>query len=721
MANDLLEVFVYPNGGGAGQAVPLRSGGSRGTEGRWQRNQPGTGQVTVPKDDPLVASLQPGALLETRVNGVTSGHVVRVERTELVDVADGEYRQQEHTAAGFGLLTEWDDSILAPVNGWDRLPFDDTIHYDFTHPDFDDSGWGATVYPILPPGSESPSYPLVVQRHSLPMEQPDPYAQWVATRLEDTVGLQMPVGSMFFRLEFTVASDQIVIVYPSADDTFLGYLDGVLVVKGEDDPGFSFADTWRSPRRVSAGTHVLAFEVRNFERPFAGNVLNITGFLCSLFGVDSVDGILDETTFIAQTGTPPGVSDGWKCFDALGSTVRPGWTFGAMCGSVLTRAHAGGEMSQWVLGFTPATDSAGAAWDLETEFDFPTCGQLWSDVLAKCADTHVDLGYTIDLTSGVRTLLAWNKGTAGSVSGVTLATGDDVSVPNIAALSHEVDATAVVDRLAYRHSGGWSKVEQTPAAGFPRRAAALKLGATQDPQEAARIAQVTMTKLAAPQRALRVRQDTTGSDVPCVNYQPHDTVILDGEACVVDAISWSSDDIGMAVWVPELLDPVASRVERTEVVLRRMTAGSLGGRSQAASPAQSDVDGLTTSKLPKYRDLRFSYSGTAQANTISGFSELKERRRLTNYLVTAQEQPAGSGDTITGDTTVNLYEADGTIVAFAVLPAAPNWTDGTVDSYRVEVRLGGGFYQEQTKFFVGIPTSGGHYNVVCEVASTDPL
>jgi hypothetical protein len=85
---------------------------------------------------------------------------------------------------------------------------------------------------------------------------------------------------------------------------------------------------------------------------------------------------------------------------------------------------------------------------------------------------------------------------------------------------------------------------------------------------------------------ITVGTDPVGAaDAPYLGYQLGDTIIIDSVAERVVSISITEDDNGVLTFVPQLRNSLPEIQERLNLVVKKMSNGTLGGTAKPATPA----------------------------------------------------------------------------------------------------------------------------------------
>jgi hypothetical protein len=347
-------------------------------------NQPGSAKFSIPNTATTdIAMLDLGRLVRLGLDGQVV-FTMRIEETERRSVAPGEEHDQFTVATGRGLIAQWDSAVVYPPNGTAR-PWTDQRVFSWASKEYDDTSWGSGVSLSEPFNGQIDTWP-------------DPYAGWVWSR--SPVSGAQPVGSSYWRHDFTLAAEATIAIYVAADDYHQTWLDGVLLGDGPETPEWSWDKTWRALVTCDAGTHTLAVRAENFDRP--GNTQNIAWLRVAV-----IEATTNGSAWYAGTTNARSGSGTWPVKDYPASP--PGMTAGAVIDQLLDEAQTRGSLDNWTLGFTATIDSAGNAWPELPETVIPV-GTTYIEALEQLAENDIDFA----ARPGALVLDAWVKGQRGT-------------------------------------------------------------------------------------------------------------------------------------------------------------------------------------------------------------------------------------------------------------------------------------------------------------------
>lgn len=352
----------------------------------WQDvdNDCGTGSLVLANGDPDLALIPYGSVLRFRLDG---GAVFAslVETKERATVASGEEADQETKVAGRGTLAVFEEAVVEPILGTDRPVFSDVRFWNFASPDVSVAGWQQAV------GNP-------VSDFGPPEGWTDDAAEWIWDRYGAAYNPVNgpPLGDVYFRRVFTVATRVVAEAWAAADDEYEVWLDGLPILS--DGLVVGYQGQSRSVQvELDAGTHWLAARASNIFP-------NRSGFRFTLFELGSdplgvpVGVIIRSDASWIQTGYPP---------------QPPGFTPGEILRVLLEEAQARGALTGVTLFFTDNTDSLGVPWPITSDVVM-SVGEDYLSVIKRLCETYIDVW----MAPGSLSLFAYVS--RGTPSGVTL-------------------------------------------------------------------------------------------------------------------------------------------------------------------------------------------------------------------------------------------------------------------------------------------------------------
>lgn len=391
-------------------------------------NDTGSGSVQVHVDDPVLAS-NPGILdydniVRFALDGVDRfAFIIEPDDDPLAPASEKAGRLRK--VSGRGVLALLEAAIVYPeaqVEGSlaRQRPF------DWTAIVYDDATWVTATQLYLVDASPY-AYAF------FPSEWPDPLAYWIWSRANSALPNPQPVGTCYFRKEFTLASAKTVGIFASADDTFRVWLDGEVVFENLSNTGTTHHETLRADKMLAAGSHQLAVEAVNLDLPnyYAGIILSIF-----------------ELTAEGQPGTNiVRTNNTWLALDY--PTDVPGMTPGEILRILVEEAQTRGTLDGVTLDFDDDLDSNGNAWSSEPDIALDIGTDLLNVIL-----TFVEQFVDVEMTPTYE-LKVYNKlGLGADLTGsVNLEVGEDFEELNSAgagALTNAILARDTIGELTQR-------------------------------------------------------------------------------------------------------------------------------------------------------------------------------------------------------------------------------------------------------------------------------
>jgi len=363
---------------------------------KWQDplNEPGTGEIILQNDDPALALVQDGDVVQFVLDGaVAFAFLVRSrDSTTVAETPD----QQTTAVAGPGVLAVLDRAVVYPLPGLDSEPVQDRRLFSWPSYDYDDSSWGngvelatqgGTRAPGMGSGSleftDSASYWVDATMPKWPA--PDAYYLWTSTGpggAPITWPLEWsPPGEVYLRKRFTAPPNVIAFQYHVLFDAEGElFLDGQQLCSGTYG-GEPNVNTFSGSVPLSPGEHQLAARVNNDVDPEADEFHNPGALLFAGYAVDAAGGYIAPAPLVITDSS-------WKVLPY--PDTPPGMTPGEALSHVITEAQARGTLTELSLSFNGATDSEGVAWPVAA--DIATA--VGNDVLAftrELCNTYMDV------------------------------------------------------------------------------------------------------------------------------------------------------------------------------------------------------------------------------------------------------------------------------------------------------------------------------------------
>lgn len=312
------------------------------------------------------------------------------------------------------------------------------------------------------------------------------------------------VGWNHFRATFTLASQQDVRIYASADNIMDLRLNGTRIYNSTDR--YQFRRTVSYTINLPAGTHRIGAAVYNTGGP--------AGWLCAVANIDSSG---NPTSAIYQS-----LSGNTLVHDD--SPTRPGWAKAHVLKQLILEAQTRGvhELLPVTFGFTATTDSDGVAWtDLTTRSEQVEV-TLVSQVAQKFVEAGLDMKITPVFTGtpGLR-LDLWNSRGSDLSDTVRLLAGVTSSSPTI-------QSGRVRTVVTVRHDKGWAGEYTDSAAATLRREIGLTAGGLSRDSDAAVLADTYFQESASEEVTIPVQITSEAGPQPYVDFNVGDTVTTVG-------------------------------------------------------------------------------------------------------------------------------------------------------------------------------------------------
>lgn len=359
-----------------------------------------------PEDLEALIAIDADLMVNFYVYGVLA-FTMLIESRHRITWTDGEDHDQIATVIGRGHLAVTDESVLYPSRGPGVLPIEEdrTFNWSTPSPVYDDSGWGysfqictvavaQTVWPHQPFADGWPSATTGVI--------------W-APGSTTTYALG---GTCYFRKDITLGAAGWYLLYAACDNEGELWLDGQAVIQVG-----TFTQSFTYSVYMTAGDHTFAMRGQNYHAspPFVegGVGQGPAGFIFALYTEDAAG---EPDTLIVESDNT------WKI------VAYPANPPGMFVGKVLHVTHdeatARSELTDITLMFTETLDSAGAPWP-ETVDIATKVGTSWLTFLIELTASYIDVW----MQPGTLNLYAWNRGTKGIHSAVTLHAPTDPADP----------------------------------------------------------------------------------------------------------------------------------------------------------------------------------------------------------------------------------------------------------------------------------------------------
>lgn len=640
-------------------------------------NDIGAGTFSIGNEDADV-SLLGGQKIVTysvhdfQTNTYTTGLPTRYDGDKHVVVSSSEEVGEMRTISGRSTLADFDKVLVHPSTGLNRVPFSDSRTFGYQSPEYNDSAWisasernvqyGAADYGGL---------------GGFPFSWPHPATHWIASSATPVV--DDPLGTSFFRKTFTLATDEIISIYSTADDGFRLSLDGVEIMHQMDPEKNSTAAgfTYAIRLNLKAGTHTLAAEVENFT---TAHVPNLQLFICAVyrqvaFGSWNVEQLILES------------DSSWKCLHY--PSVRPGMNPGEVMNQLMAEAQARSELVGWSISFSVTDDSASVAWANEVEWQFAV-GSSLLEVLRQMSKGFCDFK---ESTTGLALHMFNPEGGAADKSTTTKLQHsrdiiDGAFDPNVTDLSFSNEYSTIINSLLVRWAYGYFEVEvPSSVTAYGKSQKPLSLPDIKDPQKA--LDQATNDLDALWERSQQTDVKFIARNTSSMPYKSYDT----GDWISITSQtggSFDSERIMSMTCVEDAngnLDVTAAFISvrinaliRLQRITERMSRGSLAGKSDASTPVtpwQSEFHALD------FEPVSFSLPGQPTDPTESGSPPNFRQRRINAAWISAEVDATVPGTT--NIDTIVIIKYNGSALRTLTLAAGNIWGNvAYLDGYMVQ-------------------------------------
>lgn len=616
-----------------------------GRQFRNAKNDYGTAAINIQLSDATaIAAAQPGRLLKFVRDGVVRGGGVLGPR-RFAKVKRGRGYEQVLAVAVPGFMSVLNDAPIPPHNGAGWSPWDRLRAWDWSNPYLDTTSWGAAVelWRQGTPADLSASTFIEVVRDQgrfafgPPEGFADADAMWIwSSTYEGTSGtggsgtLRMDPGVSYFHKTFTTATDMHARVIAGADDFLEFALDGVKLFRTAPSPEEAWSRAQKRDVFLTAGTHTIRVKCENYTRAFSNG--NIAALVAAVHEVNPVDGSLESV--LVHT------DDTWKALDYPADP--PGFTASNILLLLLAEMQADGFLLDIDPTFTATLDSDGNTMPVLTDIT-TTVGDRFGETVRQLASSWFDTRVNHDMTWDL-----WDKGGHGTASGVTFAPG-----VNIVELELDGDTTPASSLLVL-HEDGYLVLGDATAG----RQEFLDLSQLSVTEATARGTEELAALSSARWRAI-IAVEPAGGDVPFDDFDILDTATVpdpDGTPVVTEcvAISYTEDENGFEILVPEFGDLVLSPEEKRDRDLQRLSVGGLHGA--APTPAGGGSTGFA-SPLSE---------GGGSFGQVAPTKPIIFHRPEDDTQVTSEEYPVDAGGTIT-EFAVKIGDAQGADVDVLLL------------------------------------------------------
>lgn len=530
----------------------------------WQDviNEAGTGEFSLPYDDPQGVQIVPGSQVYCYLDGLHVFTWVVREPPEITSVSDAEESGQEWRVTGVGKAQRLEEARIYSWRGTAPQVMAQHRIYSFASPDYPNLGTWINATEIAPQSFIDPVRRAILEYITVSdiADIPDavdfvfaaaplgwliPSAIWIWGQADTS-----DIGFNYFRGTFYLPIETAVVIAATADNYWTLYLDGAPIL-GDQGEGIGWLEHKRVDLRLKAGVYNLAAVVENIFVEGLTREQNPAAFLCAVFTVDDNDKVM---TIIATS------DDSWVSLAYPVST--PGWTPGQMIIDAINEAQARGALVGFTVDFTGTLDSGGHTWvgsggagTYVPGYSAPI-GSTIFDVLGDLvALGWVDFRY--DAASDK--LQMWSKGTGAVTTAIDFVVNGDTDTQNLVTVEY-APHHPVTTVMFVKWSAGFLEVVNAAAeALYGRIEGFLTVDAGADVVEATRLANLALAEVDNVEYAIVAHVDPIRPlvDQPYLNFVPGDFVNILNQfgamtATKVFSISVAANDLGRATLVLEL-------------------------------------------------------------------------------------------------------------------------------------------------------------------------
>lgn len=407
-----------------------------------QLNEPGSGSVILHADDPALADVDDGDVIQFLLDG-TVAFAFLVRAREHVAIDPNEASGRITTLSGPGLLAVLDEAVVYPSPGLDSEPVQETRLFSWPAFDYDDSDW-TTAVELADVGNTVRGPTMTGD----PLAFTTSITYWADTNVTEFQDLTAwfiwadvsgapgpfsgvspleasPGGVCYFRKRFTVPAGAVALQFGVLFDEYGElFLDGMSLAEGHYG-GEPNINTFNGSVPISPGEHELAAYAANDYEPPGDVDHNPAAVAAYAIAVDASGGTVGPFPTVHTDST-------WKMLPY--PATPPGVTPGKALRTVVTEGQARGALGGLTMDFTDDVDSEGVAWPVVG--DISTA--VGNDVLAfarELAETYLDVA----LDPATMILRAWVLDGRGTVRAVSLHPVTDAADPmsgNVRTLTH---------------------------------------------------------------------------------------------------------------------------------------------------------------------------------------------------------------------------------------------------------------------------------------------
>lgn len=514
---DLLDVGIYAAGSTVLDSTTLIASLDRRQGNTWmvELNTPGTGQFTIHLDDPVKVAnptlLDDGNIVVvTRLSDGWVEKTWKIEARTPVPIGPGEKAGRLVTVSGRGLEADAEKALVWPYV-FAQATTSDVRIFGFASPEPLSASGDSSTW-IAPLGVRQDAGALA--RIGNPKGWTDHAAQWVSP---GNPSITAPIGRFYFRCEFTLTDDALVLIEATFDNAGELWIDGERIIIGN-----SLWENYPFSRVESAGTHVIGGYVDNVPIIPAG-LNNPTAVLFTVNELDA-NGDPTSTNFVRSTPSSTIVTSG-----------TPGWTIGAILIQLFTEAIDRGVTSVQgiTFGFSKTVDSNGDPWDVTDELPLKI-----GDDLGKVIDQATELACDVWM-DGFVLQAAPRRGTDRTGT-VEFAAGDNIIVS-----APTFRAGGKVNAALISYNSRWLEVTDPATIGDYRAEVFLQLGSVESATQAVKMALASFVETSTPEITIPIQISSAKGPLPGGDFFLGDTTTgpgLDEIPAPLRVMAWTGSE-----------------------------------------------------------------------------------------------------------------------------------------------------------------------------------
>lgn len=510
-------------------------------------NAPGTGRFDIHMHDPLLVT-HPDLLDEFNVAKIAiDGVWVKawiIEDVNPTRLASGEASDEWITVAGRGVMAALENAIVYPEYGIREYVSEDRV-FSFASRD---GVWRVPAEWIGVSGHRWRDD--TTARKGLPKDWPDPDAYWLWS--SNTQKTAEP-GRNWFRTVFSTTATEQVVVKATADNDFVCYLDGELILTNAANR-LAFQETYEWSTVLATGEHTLAAVVTNAT--FVGTTTldnaNPAGWIFTIYRANELGDATESILIRSET---------------TNTIVKPYGEAPGFAGAMILRQVITEAQERIVRGLMPVTfsftntaDSAGVAWgDVQDRIVKVATTDYWdltTQLIELVMDVDIDANFVLH---------AWNRRGVDRRNTVILRPNRDLT-----AAAGTIRSSKLKNQALLKFEGGWIELYAAISKEeYGRREVGISLGTATSTDQTILAGAATMREVANPEKTIPLSYTSAAGPQPFRDFDLGDTITVpDVYEGMVPArlmsIAGAEDDAGLIAWdldfYPETPDDVIDSV-----------------------------------------------------------------------------------------------------------------------------------------------------------------